>query len=194
MLWLYLGATIIVVIVVCFVVGFRKIPRVFLLPDGDESLGKKGMHTGVAAVLFSAYHYGIMMPVAIGIVAVLNFRGLSYEMIFVIMWALNALNGWIVTIKVNDWSKKDPTLLEGMRRVVDAVTNKSRISGIFLEAYWLIRLVIWDGPGELIIFLRPRIGKHKMLAMIIFLIAAGLQMLLWTIVYIKGYDSLSQLF
>lgn len=194
MLWLYLGATIIVVIVVCFIVGVRKIPRVFLLPDGNESLGKKGMHTGIATVLFSAYHYGIMMPAAIGIVTALKFWECSYWMIFVIMWALNALNGWVVTIKINDWSKKDPTLLEGMRRVVDAVTNKSIISGILLEIYWLIRLVIWDGPGELIIFLRPRIGKHKMLAMIIFLIAAGLQMLLWTSVYIKGYDSLSQLF
>ena len=194
MSWYSLVATIIVVIAVCVVVGFRKIPKIFLLPDDNESLGKKGMQTGVAAISFSVYHYGIMMPVAIGIVAALNFWGLSYEMIFVIMGTLNALNGWLVTIKVNDWSKKDPTLLEGTRRVVDAVIDKNKILGIFLEIYWLIRLVFWDGPGELFIFLRPRMRQQKTLAVFIFLIAAGLQMLLWTAVYIKGYDSLSQLF
>lgn len=194
MSWYSLGATIIVIIVVCVVVGFKKIPKIFLLPDDNESLGKKGMHTGIAAISFSVYHYGIMMPVAIGIVAFLNFRGLSYEMIFIVMWVLNALNGWLIVLKINDQTKKDMTLLEGTRRVVDAVFAKSKTLGIFLEIYWLIRLVFWDGPGELAIFLRPRMVKREMSAVVIFLIAAGLQMLLWTAVYIKGYDSLSQLF
>jgi hypothetical protein len=135
-----------------------------------------------------------MMPAAVGIVIALKSWGCSYWMIFVIMWILNALNGWLIVLKINDKTRRDPTLLEGTRRVVDAVIDKNIILGIFLEIYWLVRLVFWDGPGEMVIFLRPRVKNEKLIAAAIFLVAAGLQMLLWTSVYIKGYSSLSHLF
>lgn len=194
MSWISITTTIIVVIAICWVVGLKKVPKVFLLPDENESLVEKGKKTGVAAILFSAYHYGIMMPAALGIVAALKFWNCPYFAIFFIMWILNALNGWLIVLKINDKTKRDMTLMEGTRRMVDAVIEKNKVAGILLEAYWLFRLIFWDGPGELTIFSRPRINKHKALVAIIFLIAAGMQMLLWTAVYYKGYDSLSQLF
>lgn len=192
MLWFYLMATIIVVIIVCSI-GLKGTLKAFFAPKDSESLGKKGAKTIVAAGLYSAYHYWVIMPVAIALVTIMNDHGFAYWAIFVIMWILNAANGALV-LKVNDLSEKDITLSEGSRRVVDATISKNNFVGIFSEMWMLFKLTMWDGPAELIIFLRPRIKKRKMLAMIIFLIAAGLQMLLWTAVYIKGYDSLSQLF
>jgi hypothetical protein len=41
----------------------------------------------------------------------------------------------------------------------------------------------------LTIFLRPKLKNHKILAKTILLIAAGLQMLLWTAIYIKSCES-----
>ena len=191
MSWISITTTIIVVIAICWVVGLKN--SVFLLPDENESLVEKGKKTGVAAILFSAYHYGIMMPAALGIVAALKFWNCPYFAIFFIMWILNALNGWLIVLKINDKTKRDMTLMEGTRRMVDAVIEKNKVAGILLEAYWLFRLIF----GTVLAtdnFSRPRINKHKALVAIIFLIAAGMQMLLWTAVYYKGYDSLSQLF
>lgn len=192
MLWFYLMATIIVVTIVV-IVGLKGTLKAFFAPKDNESLGKKGAKTVVAAGLYSAYHYWIVIPVGAGLTIAMNDYGFAYWAIFAIMWILNVANGALV-LKVNDLNKKDMTLSEGSRRVVDATTSKNNFVGILSETWFLFKLTMWDGPAELIIFLRPRMKEHKMLAVIIFLIAAGLQMLLWTKVYIKGYDSLSQLF
>ena len=193
MSWIGIAATIIVVIVVCLIVGFKDSLKAFFAPDKGESLKERGTKTITAAALYSAYHYWVAMPVAIGLVTILNSFGLTYWEIFSIMWILNAVNGFLV-LRVNDHSEKDITLSEGSRRIVDATTNKSNLTGIFFEICLLAKLTLWDGPAELTIFLRPRMKNHNVLATIVFLVAAGLQMLLWTAVYIKGYDSLSQLF
>jgi hypothetical protein len=195
MWWYYLGATIIVVIIIS-ILGLKRFINVFFAYKDDksnDSLGKKGSKTVVAAGLYSAYHYWVVVPVAIGLVTTMKNYGFTYWLIFAIMWIFNAANGMIV-LKVNDLSNKDMTLSEGSRRVVDATISKNNFAGILSETWMIFKLTFWDGPAELVIFLQPRLREHKELAVIMFLVAAGIQMLLWVVVYIKGYDNLSKLF
>lgn len=193
MSWISITATIIVVIVIFWIVGIRKSFKVFFAPKEGESLGEKGIKTGTAAALYSAYHYWVVIPIAVAVVSILRAKGYPYEVIFVILWILNVLNGIIVLI-VNDRLKKDITLQEGTQRVVAEVTKRKFVVGILGECANLIKLTFWDGPAELTIFLRERLRGYRILAAIIFFLAAGLQMVLWTVIYIKGYDSLSQIF
>lgn len=193
MSWFVLTTTIIVVVTICAVIGFKKTVLVFLSPKENESLSKKGIKTGLAATSYSIYHYWVLIPVATTIVIGLLKIDMSYCEIFVVMWALNALNGWII-VKINNKAKEDFTLQEGTRRTVDEVKSAKKIPGILLEMYNLLKVTLLDGPGDLFIFLRPKLKNHKVLAVIVFLIAAGFQMILWTIVYIKGYEKFKGIF
>lgn len=84
--------------------------------------------TGVAAILYSIYHYMTAIFIAATIVISLNSFGYSFWIIVIIMWTINALNGLLVLI-INSKSDIDLTLYAGLGRIVDTLTTKK-----YLEA------------------------------------------------------------
>ncbi len=167
----------IAIVVAFLLIGFKKTVKIFISPDEGESLGGKAVKTGVAAIIYFFYHYAIAMVIAAKVVLILHSWGFSLFAIFIIMWALNALNGFVVLI-INDRTKKDLTLSGGLRRLVDETIALSEIP-------FIVKTVLWDGPAEATIFLRPRM-KSKKEELFLFSFAAGLQMILWVPIYLYG--------
>ena len=192
MYWIFLIITIIVIIATFLLFGFKKFLNLFFLSNKEEELVRKMAITGAMAILYSIYHYMIAMVIAATIVVSLKSLGYSFWIIVIIMWALNASNGLLVLI-INYKSDIDLTLYAGLARIVDVLTAKKNILGILTEIFFVIKLIIWDGPGELVIFLRPKITSKK-LVVIIFIFAAGIQMIPWVLIYSKSYDSLTRFF
>ena len=192
--WVFLVVTVIVIISSFLLIGFKKSLKIFFLPNKEDAgvLAERIAKTGTAAILYEVYHYAIAMIVAASIVVTLKSLGCQFWTIVSVMWIVNALNGLLI-LKINDRSGIDLTLYAGTRRMVDALTIKKNIVGILSEIFFVIKLVLWDGPGELVIFLRPRIVS-KELIVAIFLVSSLVQMIPWVMIYLKGYDSLSQFF
>jgi hypothetical protein len=92
----------------------------------------------------------------------------------------------------NDRLQLDITLMQSLRNLVGAALHRSRRLGLLLEALLFVRLLLWDGPCQLLIFFRPRLtSKPSRLGL--FVAASGLQMLVWISIYDLGYESVSEL-
>jgi len=113
--------------------------------------------------------------------------------IFFVLWIGNLfLSGGIVKLN-QSLADVDVTLMEGLRRLIDAAIHKSKLWGWILEAVILVRLIIWDGAAYFIIFFHKRINMQwkKRAA---FILASGVQMAIWTVLYLAGFNSFSELF
>jgi hypothetical protein len=184
--------TIIVIIATLLLFGFKESFKIFFLPSKEEALAGKMAITGAAAILYSIYHYMIAMMIAATVVISLKSLGYSFWIIVIIMWALNTLNGLLV-LAINYKSNIDLTLYTGLGRIIHVLTTKNKLLGILTETFFIIKLIIWDGPGELVIFLRPKTMNKSLLATI-FLFAAGFQMIPWVLIYSKSYENLTHFF
>ena len=192
MYWVFFIMTIFVIIATFLLFGFKESFKIFFLSNREEALAGKMAITGVAAILYSIYHYMIAMMIAATIVISLKSLGYSFWIIVIIMWGLNTLNGLLVLV-INYKSNIDLTLYTGLGRIIHVLTTKNKPLGILTETFFIIKLIIWDGPGELVIFLRPK-TMNKSLVATIFLFAAGFQMIPWVLIYSKSYENLTHFF
>lgn len=92
----------------------------------------------------------------------------------------------------NDRLRMDITLMQSLRTLVTATLRRSRWLGLLLEVLLFLRLLLWDGPCQLLIFFRPRLAS-KPSRLGLFVTASGLQMLVWISIYELGYESVSEL-
>ncbi|MEI7890852.1 MAG: hypothetical protein WCI36_02690 [bacterium] len=125
-------------------------------------------------------------------VVALKAWGVGDVSIFFLLWAGNLLIEWCL-IAFNDSTDVDVTLMEGLRRLVDKAFEQSLILGIVIEILVVVRLIIWDGAAYFIIFFQKRLVR-KSLKISLFVFSCGLQMAVWTVLYIYGYESFSDLF
>ncbi|MEI8343533.1 MAG: hypothetical protein WCF93_01120 [Candidatus Moraniibacteriota bacterium] len=190
--WAFSIIAIVIIASGSLLVGLKKSLKIFFLSNKEEPLIGEMVKTGAAAILYAVYHYSIAMVVAATIVVKLRTLGYSFWIIVIVMWTINALNG-LVVLKINDKSNVDLTLYVGARRMVNALTVQKKTLGLLSEIFFVFKLIFWDGPGELAIFLRPRIASKKLVS-VIFLVASGVQMVPWVVIYLRGYDGLIQLF
>jgi hypothetical protein len=92
----------------------------------------------------------------------------------------------------NDRLQVDITLMQSLRNLVTATLRRSLWLGLLLEALVFLRLLLWDGPCQLLIFFRPRLTS-KTRRFCLFVGASGLQMLVWIKIYDLGYEGVSEL-
>ena len=114
------------------------------------------------------------------------------SLIFVILWAGNMLVSGMV-VYIGRKTRTDLTLMEGLRRLIDKTIERSKKIGLLIEAVLFIRLIIWDGADQFIIFFDKRL-KSSLAKVAVFVLVSGIQMAIWTVLFIKGYESLSELF
>ena len=134
----------------------------------------------------------VLVGVAVALVGVLKEYGVADTVVFLILWLGNMLvSGSIVYIGRK--TQTDLTLMEGLRRLVDKTTEKTRTTGILLEVFLFFRLLLWDGADQFIVFFDRRL-KSTGAKIAVFVAASGIQMAIWTVLFIKGYESLTELF
>jgi hypothetical protein len=121
----------------------------------------------------------------------LKFKGIDSRYVWLLFWGANMLvsAGFIFC---NDRLRVDITLMQSLRKLVAATLRRSRCLGLLLEALLFLRLLIWDGPCQLLIFFRPRLSSRTF-RFGLFVTASGLQMLVWINIFDLGYESVSEL-
>ncbi|OPY78766.1 MAG: hypothetical protein A4E65_02124 [Syntrophorhabdus sp. PtaU1.Bin153] len=169
----------------------RRFAKIFFGAESPDEMKRKGIAMAVAIPAVRWIDW-ILAGLTATLVAFFKEKGLGNVLIFFILWLGNiALSGAIVF--ANDKTKIDLTAMEAIRRLVDAAIAKSKFTGVILEILILGRLLIWDGPDQFIIFFRFRL-KNPIAKIILFILASGFQMMIWTFLYILGYENFKELF
>ncbi len=170
---------------------FIKFLKIFFGADSAEEIKKRGIVLSLAVPAFRWFDW-LLVGLTQILVAFLIQLGLSYGLIFLLLWTGNIALNWSI-VAINDKTKIDFTLMEGLRRLINAALEKSRLTGRILEAIILIRLIIWDGSDNVVIFFRHKLDNFY-LRLATFIVVSGVQMGVWTTLYVLGYHSFSQLF
>lgn len=158
---------------------------------GTEEVTDTAKTAGVVVVansLFRLYEW-VMFSATIATVSTLKYFGVSETLIFLILWAINMCLGFSEVFLYNK-TRVDFTLAAGYRRSVDSVIGLSIIVGIVLEIACAVKLLIWDGVSQLLIFMEKRIGS-LIPRFIVFVTGSFAQMAFWTYLLSRGYDSLA---
>ena len=165
----------------------KKFLQIFLGTQSVEEMRQKGVVLTLAVPALRWADW-VAMGIVASIVAVMKKAGWSNLEVFVALWGLNLLySGGIVIL--GDALNSDITLMQGLRRLVSAVFEKSFKAGLILEIIILFRLLVWDGPDQFIIFFRDRLnGRNAKIG--VFVVASAIQMGIWTFVYVAGYEFL----
>jgi hypothetical protein len=156
----------------------------------NEELVKKGAAT-VVLVPSLRFLDWLLVGASMTLFSALKYKGLNDRLIWLILWMLNMfLSGAVVLF--NDMIKVDITLMQTLRKAVNVIISRSRTIGYVTEAIIVGRLLVWDGPDQLIIFFRDRL-RSKLVILLFFVISSGIQMFIWTKIYNYGYDGISDL-
>lgn len=133
----------------------------------------------------------LLVGASAGLFAWLRHQGVATGRIWLLLWLGNlALSAGLV--RCNDLLRVDITLMQGLRRLTDAAIRHRRRSGLLLEAVICGRLLLWDGPCQLLIYLRRRLPRRD-LRLALLVVASALQMGVWALLYDLGYDGLGDL-
>jgi len=169
----------------------RRMAKIFFGVDSFEDMKKRGLSM---LLIVPAIRWGewLLLGATGTAVAALKVWGVGDVSIFFILWAGNMAIEYGL-IAFNESTDVDVTLMEGLRRLVDKAFEKSLIFGIMIECLVVARLIIWDGAAYFIIFFEKRLTK-KSVKICMFVFSCGLQMAVWTVLYLYGYESFSELF
>ena len=148
------------------------------------------VQTALFAPAFYAIEWGLVGAAAV-IISFLKHYELSELAIWLILWGLNLLFSGAVVL-FNDRFNIDITLMEALRRLTNSTAKKSRLAGRLIEFAVFIRLILWDGPCQLLIYFRERLHSN-ILRGCFFVIAGGFQMFIWTKLYLLGYESVGDI-
>lgn len=155
------------------------------MESSGRVLGKNRALTAVCAPSFYLAELGLVATAA-SLFSILRYHDFSMTEIWLVFWLLNVLLSGMI-VRLNDCLEADITLMQSLRVLIDAAIRRSRWIGLALEIAIVVRLLIWDGPPQLLIFFRNRIKSDT--GRFLFLTAAsGFQMFIWTDVYSMGYD------
>ena len=155
-----------------------------------EKPQRKLLLTAILAPSFYALEWALL-GVTAALVTFLKYRGLSDVSIWLVLWSLNLLFSSAVVL-FNDRFQIDITLMEAVRRFTNKTSGKSRLLGWFMELIVMIRLLLWDGPCQILIYFRERLPS-RLLRISLFVGASGVQMFIWAKLYSLGYESVGDL-
>lgn len=118
-------------------------------------------------------------------------QGYSQKQIWIIFWVGNVLLSGGAVI-CNDRLNIDITLMQALRKLTECTQRKTLSLGILLEAGIFVRLLLWDGPCQLLIYFRTRLPSTT-LRILLLIAASSIQMYVWTKLYFLGYDNIMEL-
>jgi len=168
--------------------------KVFLGVKESKDIPKRGSITAIGGVFFYFSDY-LLMVIAASIVATLRYYNWSIFEIFFLLWPGNILVGYLIII-ANDGSGIDFTFFQGYSRVITEFQLKrqtSKILKIIITVPVSAFLVFWQGAAPIIIFLKTRKNIAKGILTFILISVSGLQMAIWTWLYVYGYEGVSDI-
>jgi hypothetical protein len=65
--------------------------------------------------------------------------------------------------------------MQTARKFINALIERKKMAGYFLELAVVLRLLLWDGPDQLFIFFRERL-RSKVIQACFFITSSGVQM------------------
>ena len=133
-----------------------------ILPDGtpDAAVSTRLVLTGVLVPSFYAFDW-VLVGITAGLVSLLVVAGLGERGIWLILWGCNIiLSAGIVLF--GDRLGVDLTMMQSLRRVTDLIHARSKRAGWICEAALIVRLLLWDGPAFLLIFIRRRVSSESL--------------------------------
>lgn len=166
------------------------IVQTFFGASESSDLVKKGGLAVTGRVIYYFADYGLLAFTAafVGFLRYYNWR--IFE-IFVLLWAGNIVVSWVI-IWINRRLRIDFTFCEGYSRLATRIAQ-NRSSVRYAIAVPLVPLIFWYGPGPLIIFLQTGRKFAEWTLAVILVSASGLQMIVWTWIYVMGYEGFSHL-
>lgn len=132
----------------------------------------------------------LLVVVSATLFAWLRSRGFSSTEIWLVFWAGNLAIA-IAFIHCNDRLGVDITLMQALRRWTEVTAARNLWVGRLLECAVCIRLLLWEGPCQLLVYLRQRLSAAWQLGLLV--IASGIQMFIWVKVYTLGCGGISDL-
>ncbi len=133
----------------------------------------------------------LLVAASASLFAWLKYRGLPLEQIWLLFWTANLVLS-TAFLACNDRLQVDITLMQALRGWTDLAIGRSTCWGLLLEATVCVRLLLWEGPCQLVIYLRRRLPSPSW-QMPLLVVASGIQMLIWTQVYSLGCDGIGGL-
>jgi len=163
------------------------------MADRNRSADRISQKTLVTAVLVPSFYFleWVLVAATASVFALFKYHGLSDGQIWIILWGANLVVSGLVVL-TNDRLGVDLTLMQTLRNLITATIKKSKWLGRTLEIVLFIRLLIWDGPCQLLIFFRNRL-PDKTVRILFFVAATGLQMFVWIKLYAMGYEGIADL-
>lgn len=146
--------------------------------------------TAVLAPSFYALEWGLV-GVTAGLVTFLKYHSLSDMTVWLILWSLNLLFSVAVILFSNHF-RIDLTLMEALRKLTTTASARSKWVGYLMELAVFVRLLLWDGASQLLIYFRERLPSRALRGGF-FLAASGLQMFIWLKLYTLGYEGIGDL-
>jgi len=168
--------------------------RIFLGNIDSKEIPKKGSITAIGGVIYYFAEY-LLMVIAAAIVGFLRYYEWSVLEIFLILWPGNILVSYLI-VRANDGSGVDFTFFQGYSRLTMQLPWENmalKILGIIAAIPIVGFTIFWQGAGPMVIFLKTRGHFKKEILGIILLAVSGLQMGIWTWLYVLGYESISDL-
>lgn len=133
----------------------------------------------------------LLLAVSATLFGWLKLQGLSTTEIWLAFWAGNLALACFF-IRCNDRLGVDITLMQALRRWTEFSGNRTPWVGGLLEGAICVRLLLWEGPCQLLIYLRRRLtSRAAQLALLV--AASGLQMFIWVQVYTLGCGGITDL-
>jgi hypothetical protein len=165
----------------------------FRKEDGLLTRGKKTANLIVRRVSYLIADYYLML-VAAGIVSTMKYLGFAFVWAFAALWVF----GIVVAgsfILFYEKTGEDLSLGSDLRRAADtvhrAISSKSRIAGLIAAVLVVlvqaILVIAWTGPEKTILFFRKEIGTVQRI-LVVLIVLTAIQSLIWTPIYLFGYD------
>ena len=121
----------------------------------------------------------------------LTYHGLSTAQIWLLFWIGNLAvsTGFLAC---NDRLLVDITLMQALRKWTEITAGRNPGFGRALEAAVCVRLLLWEGPCQLVIYLRRRLPSPAW-QLPLLVVSSGIQMLVWTQVFALGCNGIGDL-
>jgi len=166
--------------------------RIFLGSNKPEEMKVRAKRLAVFVPAFRIFEWSMVFAGGAITIALKEF-GLGNLTIFLLLWSAYVFQAKIEIFANDKFNQDDITLMEGLRRWIDACFGISVILGILAEALAFLRVAIWDGAGCMAILYRPLLLHSKVLRIFLLIIFAGIHMLIWFQLYLLGYSSIFSL-
>ncbi len=174
-----------------FVLGTKAF---FSISEEDTSVtaSTKIAKTAAMRTIYAIADYWLMALSAVFIIAVDKLVGRDWFLLFFSMWVFDFVVAYLF---VAIWKRtgEDVTLGESFRQAVDAVRTQSVGAARVAIGLVCLKATFWDGPEHIVIFFSKELGRETLMLLTLIALTA-VQALIWTPLYLLGFDSLIELY